>query len=187
MQITLSASILNKLLPTYNYYIMAQKIKTIKAENARVYFTVTHKQFTNNKIPARVYFDRLYRLRSIIAANSTLYKILNDILKIPNKQQRMSMDRNNRRTLLGKYELICQMEELNNALLYSTNRITISDKDNLPSVPHIHDYDNNRKIDIYTGSCTDGSYLSDEELVSIWNDEAIIKKIMKNRKVLETL
>lgn len=56
----------------------------------------------------------------------------------------------------------------------------VGDSDRFPSVPHIHERDSMRKLDIYTGLFTDGTYLSKKDLVALWNDNEFIQKLSKN-------
>lgn len=160
-------------------------MKTIKSENARLYFTLVHNQFLNGMIPYNVYMERLVKLKSLIAKQTALYRILQDILStIPTEQFSKIKDR--QPCFLGnQWEIICDIANRKDGLLKFTTNFRVADNDRFPSCPHIHDDENHRKIDVFTGICADGTQLSDKDLVDLWNDVEFIKKIKKNRKALE--
>lgn len=160
-------------------------MKTIKSENARLYFTLVHNQFMNGMIPHNVYIQRLVKLKDLIAKQTALYQILQEILStIPIEQ---FVDRKERQKhLLGKsYKIICDIANRDGGLLEFKTTFKVADNDKFPSCPHIHDYENHCKIDVFTGIATDGTQLSNKDLVNLWNDTEFIKKIKKNRKTLE--
>ena len=160
-------------------------MKTIKSDNARLYFTLVHNQFLNGMIPSDVYIERLVKLKSLIAKQTALYRILQDILStIPTEQFSKSKDR--QPCFLGnQWEIIYDIANREDGLLKFTTNFRVADNDKFPSCPHIHDDENHRKIDVFTGICNDDTQLSDKDLVDLWNDAKFIKKIKKNRKALE--
>ncbi len=96
------------------------------------------------------------------------------------------MERIGSSVFLGdQWEIICNIANREDGLLKFTTNFRVADNDKSPSCPHIHDYENHRKIDVFTGICDDDTQLSDKDLVDLWNDVKFIKKIKKNRKALE--
>lgn len=161
----------------------------IDIENARLSFTISHNQFVNERIPAKVYFERLEILSSLINKSSALYQILKDILSTPNDQQKVCTDKQNAVQLGDNYEAICNLAQQEGGAIQfiRPQDIRITDPDPLPSLPHIHDFANNRKIDVYTGKGTDGSNIPRKELIALWNNPDFIERIKKNRTTIETL
>lgn len=163
--------------------------KVIKAENARQFFTICVKQLLIRMIPAEVFLERLHVLKSVISPATALYKIINEILSefdnIPEK------DRGDESKLTEKYEVVDVIAHKEGGMLELLHLVDIKgmrigDSDIFPSVPHIHEQDSNRKLDIYTGRFTDGTHLSKKDLVDLWNDEEFIKKLSKNRETITT-
>lgn len=161
----------------------------ISIENARLYFTISHNQFVNGRIPAKVYFERLEKLSFLISKSSALYQILKDILSTPNDQQKVCTNKQNAVQLGGNYQVICDLAQQKGGVIkfIKPDDIRITDPDPLPSLPHIHDFANHRKIDVYTGKGTDGSKISHKELIALWNNPDFIERIKKNRTTIETL
>lgn len=163
--------------------------KVITAENARLFFTICEKQLLVRMIPAGVFLERLQVLKSMISPATALYKIIEGIMKefdgMPVK------DRGDESKLAEKYDVIDAIAHKEGGMLELLHLIDIKgmrigDSDTFPSVPHIHEQDSNRKLDIYTGRFTDGTHLSEKDLVDIWNDKKFIKKLSKNREAITT-
>ena len=163
--------------------------KVITAENARLFFTICEKQLLVRMIPAEVFLERLQVLKSMISPATSLYKIINEILKefagMPVK------DRGDESKLTEKYDVIDAIAHREGGMLELLHLVDIKgmrigDSDTFPSVPHIHEQGSKRKLDIYTGRFTDGTHLSEKDLVDLWNDEKFIKKLSKNRETITT-
>ena len=159
--------------------------KVIKAENARQFFTICVKQLLVRMIPAEVFIERLPVLKSMISPTTTLYKIIDEILRefdsMPEK------DRGDESKLTEKYEVIDNIAHKEGGMLeLLIGNMRIGDSDTFPSVPHIHEQDSKRKLDIYTGRFTDGTHLSEKDLIDLWNDKKFIKKLSKNRETITT-
>ncbi len=163
--------------------------KVIKAENARLYFTICVTQLLVRMIPAEVFIERLQVLKSVISHTTALYEIIDEILRefdsMPEK------DRGDESKLAEKYDVIDNIANREGGMLELLHLIDIKgmkigDSDIFPSVPHIHEQDGNRKLDIYTGRFTDGTHLSEKDLVDLWNNKAFIQKLSKNRPAITT-
>ena len=163
--------------------------KVIKAENARLYFTICVTQLLVRMIPAEVFLERLQVLKSVISHTTALYEIIDEILRefdsMPEK------DRGDESKLAEKYDVIDNIANREGGMLELLHLIDIKgmkigDSDIFPSVPHIHEQDGNRKLDIYTGRFTDGTHLSEKDLVDLWNNKAFIQKLSKNRPAITT-
>lgn len=163
--------------------------KVIKAENARLYFTICVTQLLVRMIPAEVFIERLQVLKSVISHTTALYEIIDGILRefdsMPEK------DRGDESKLAEKYDVIDNIAHREGGMLELLHLIDIKgmkigDSDIFPSVPHIHEQDGNRKLDIYTGRFTDGTHLSEKDLVDLWNNKAFIQKLSKNRPAITT-
>ena len=163
--------------------------KVIKAENARLFFTICVKQLLVRMIPAEVFLERLQVLKSVISPTTTLYKIIEEILSefdsMPEK------DRGDESKLAEKYDVVDAIAHKEGGMLELLHLIDIKgmrigDSDTFPSVPHIHEQDSNRKLDVYTGRFTDGTHLTEKDLVDLWNNKAFIQKLFKNRPAITT-
>lgn len=161
--------------------------KVILTDNARLFFTICVKQLLVRMIPAEVFIERLQVLKSMISHTTQLYKIIDEILSefdnIPEK------DRGDESKLAEKYDIINNIAHKEGGMLellhlVETKGMRIGDSDTFPSVPHIHEQDSNRKLDIYTGRFTDGTHLSKKDLVDLWNNKAFIQKLSKNRSTI---
>lgn len=163
--------------------------KVILAENARLYFTICVKQLMVRMIPTEVFIERLRVLKSVISHATPLYKIIDEILSefdsMPEK------DRGDESKLAEKHEVVDAIAHKEGGMLELLHLVDIKgmrigDNDTFPSVPHIHEQDSNRKLDIYTGYFTDGTHLPKKDLVDLWNDKAFIQKLSKNRPAVTT-
>lgn len=163
--------------------------KVITAENARLFFTICEKQLLVRMIPGEVFIERLQVLKSMILHTTALYKIIDGIMKefdgMPVK------DRGDESKLAEKYDVIDAIAHKEGGMLELLHLIDIKgmrigDSDIFPSVPHIHEQDSNRKLDIYTGRFTDGTHLSKKDFVDLWNNKAFIQKLSKNRPAITT-
>lgn len=144
--------------------------KVIKAENARLFFTICVKQLLVRMIPAEVFIERLQVLKSVISHTTLLYTIIKDILSefecMPKKYDMGDISK-----LDEKYDVIDNLAHNEGGMLeLLIGDMRVGDSDRFPSVPHIHERDSMRKLDIYTGLFTDGTYLSKKDLVALWND-----------------
>ena len=163
--------------------------KVILADNARLFFTICIKQLLVRMIPAEVFLERLQVLKSMISPATALYKIIDEILKEFNGMP--MKDRGDESNLTEKYDVVDAIAHREGGMLELLNLIDIKgmrigDSDTFPSVPHIHEQDSERKLDIYTGRFTDGTHLSEKNLVDLWNNEKFIKKLFKNRETITT-
>ena len=163
--------------------------KVIKAENARLYFTICVTQLLVRMIPAEVFLERLQVLKSMISPATALYKIIDEILKEFNGMP--MKDRGDESKLTEKYDVVDAIAHREGGMLELLHLIDIKgmkigDSDIFPSVPHIHEQDGNRKLDIYTGRFTDGTHLSKKDFVDLWNNKAFIQKLSKNRPAITT-
>lgn len=140
-------------------------------------------------IPAEVFLERLQVLKSVISHTTPLYKIIDEISSefdsMPEK------DRGDESKLTEKYDVIDAIAHKEGGMLELLHLIDIKgmrigDSDAFPSVPHIHEQDSNRKLDIYTGRFTDGTHLSKKDFVDLWNNKAFIQKLSKNRPAITT-
>lgn len=159
--------------------------KVILADNARLFFTICVKQLLVRMIPVEVFIERLWVLKSVISHTTPLYKIIDEILSefdsMPEK------DRGDESKLAEKYDVIDAIAHKEGGMLeLLIGYMRIGDYDTFPSVPHIHEQDSNRKLDIYTGRFTDGTHLSKKDLADLWNDVKFIKKLSKNRETITT-
>lgn len=163
--------------------------KVILANNARLFFTICVQQLLVRMIPAEVFLERLRGLKSVISHTTPLYKIIDEILRefdaMPEK------DRGDESKLAEKYDVIDNIAHREGGMLellhlIDTKGMRIGDSDTFPSVPHIHEQNSNRKLDIYTGLFTDGTHLSKKDLIALWNDKGFIQKLSKNRLAITT-
>ena len=160
--------------------------KVIKAENARLYFTICIKQLMVKMIPVDVLIERLQKLKSVISYNTTLYSIVDEILHEFDIMPQS--DYGDESKLAEKYEVINAIanQEGGTFKLLHCIDMKIGDYDTFPSVPHIHEQESGRKLDIYIGYFTDGSHLSKKDFVDLWNNPKFIKKISKNSNAITT-
>lgn len=163
--------------------------KVIKAENARLYFTICVTQLMVRMIPAEVFLERLQVLKSVISHTTALYEIIDEILR--EFESMPERNREDESKLAEKYEVVDNIAHIEGGMLELLHLIDIKgmrigDSDTFPSVPHIHEQDSKRKLDIYTGRFTDGTHLSEKDLVDLWNDEKFIKRLSKNRPAITT-
>lgn len=159
--------------------------KVITAENARLFFTICVKQLLVRMIPAEVFIERLSVLKSVISHTTAIYEIINEILKefdsMPEK------DGGEESKLSEKYEVVDIIAHKEGGMLeLLIGDMRIGDYDTFPSVPHIHEQNSNRKLDIYTGVFTDGMLLSKKDFVALWNDKKFIQKLSKNCSAITT-
>lgn len=159
--------------------------KVITAENSRLYFTICVKQLMVRMIPTEVFIERLQVLKSVISHTTPLYKIIDEILR--EFDSISEKDRGDESKLAEKHEVVDAIAHKEGGMLeLLIGDMRIGDSDTFPSVPHIHEQDSNRKLDVYTGCFTDGTHLSKKGLVDLWNDKAFIQKLSKNRLAITT-
>lgn len=159
--------------------------KEINAENARLHFTISVEQLMVKMIPVDVLIERLQKLESVISHNTSLYSIIDEILHEFDIMPQS--DKGDESKLAEKYEIINTIAHKEGGMLeLLIGKMIISDNDKLPSVPHIHEKDSERKLDIYTGYFTDGTHLSKKDFIELWNNPEFIKKISKNRNAITT-
>lgn len=159
--------------------------KVILAENARLFFTICVKQLLVKMIPAEVFIERLQVLKSVISHTTPLYKIIDEILRESDSMP--EKDWGDESKLAEKYEVIGTIAHKEGGMLeLLIGDMRIGDSDTFPSVPHIHEQNSNRKLDIYTGLFTDGTHLSKKDLIALWNDKGFIQKLSKNRLAITT-
>lgn len=159
--------------------------KVINAENARLHFTISVEQLMVKMIPVDVLIERLQKLESVISHNTSLYSIIDEILHEFDIMPQS--DKGDESKLAEKYEIINTIAHKEGGMLeLLIGKMIISDNDKLPSVPHIHEKDSERKLDIYTGYFTDGTHLSKKDFIELWNNPEFIKKISKNQNAITT-
>lgn len=160
--------------------------KVIIAENARLYFTICIRQLMVNMIPVDVLIGRLQKLKSVISYNTPLYSIINEILHEFDIMPQSN--KGDESKLAENYEVINTIAHKEGGMLELLNftDMKIGDYDTFPSVPHIHEQESGRKLDIYTGYFTDGTHLSKKDFIELWNNPEFIKKISKNRNAITT-
>lgn len=162
--------------------------KVINAENARLYFTISVEQLMVKMIPVDVLIERLQKLKSVISHNTSLYSIIDEILHEFDIMPQG--DKGDESKLAEKYEIINTIAHKEGGmlelLLADIKKMRIADYDTFPSVPHIHEQDSGRKLDIYTGYFTDGTHLSIKDFIDLWNNPMFIKRLSKNRPAITT-
>lgn len=160
--------------------------KVIIAENARLYFTICIEQLMAKMIPVDVLLERLQKLKSVISHNTSLYSIIVEILHefetIPKS------DTGDESKLAEKYDVVNTIAHKEGGMLelLRLSDMKIGDYDIFPSVPHIHETDKKRKLDIYTGYFTDGTHLPIKDFIDLWNNPIFIKRLTKNRPAITT-
>ena len=160
--------------------------KVIIAKNARLYFTICVKQLMVKMIPVDVLIERLLKLKSVISYNTPLYSIIDEILcEFDIMPQN---DKGDESKLAEKYELVNTIAHKEGGMLELLRLadMKIGDYDTFPSVPHIHEQEKKRKLNIYTGYFTDGTHLSKKDFIVLWNNPEFIKKISKNSNAITT-
>lgn len=152
----------------------------MRTDSARLYFTLSHNQLINNVIPIDVYLERLKKLKSLISPSTALYGIIGDILEILDKDAIA-----NKRDIDWETHRISNSANANDGILQLIQICKVSDNDPFPSIPHIHDTEQNLKIDVYTGKCSNGDILTKKELIELWENESFIRKLKNNRETIE--
>jgi hypothetical protein len=143
--------------------------KKIYAENAKLYLAITIAQYNSGLIDRQEYCMRLDTLRKLTHPNSDINKNLHELEELQPREADVNIEGGS--IYIGL--------PLDRTLLFF-QRMRIYDQDPSPSFPHIHDNESNRRVNIFTGACDDGTYISPNNLANMWNDQQFIKRIRKN-------
>lgn len=144
--------------------------KKIYAENAKWHLIITIAQYNSGLIDRQEYGERLDTLRRLTCPNSEIHKSLHELEELQRGDANVNAEGGDIYIYLPSGRI----------LQYLLRMPRICDQDPLPSFPHSHDEESNRKVNIYTGVCDDGTRIPLNELANLWNDTGFIKKIKKD-------
>lgn len=144
--------------------------KKIYAENAKWHLIITIAQYNSGLIDRQEYEKRLETLRRLTHPNSEIHRHLHELEELRPREANVNIEGDDVYIDLPSDRI----------LLFLLRMPRICDQDPLPSFPHSHDEESNRKVNIYTGVCDDGTRMPLNELANLWNDPGFIKKIKKD-------
>ena len=144
--------------------------KKIYSKNAKLHLIITIAQYNSGLIDRQEYGRRLETLRRLTHPNSEIHKSLHELEELQQGEAVLN-DENG--------DIYIELPS-DRVLQFLLKMPRICDQDPLPSFPHSHDEESNRKVNIYTGVYDDGSRMSLNDLANLWNDPEFIKKIKKN-------
>ena len=144
--------------------------KKMRQKSAELYLAITIQQYKKGIIKAQEYQERIRRLHQMVDKRTNIYKNFGALLEIkPNDTEIDSKT--------GRIHITLPT---GNIIYFTLKDLIIYDPDPLPSIPHIHDGENKRKINIYTGRCDNRTKISENDIVNMWNDEQFYDRLKKN-------
>ena len=144
--------------------------KKIYSGNAKLHLIITIAQYNSGLIDRQEYCKRLKTLRRLTYPNSEIHKSLHELEELQREDANVNAEGEDIYIYLPSGRI----------LQFLLRMPRICDQDPLPSFPHSHDEESNRKLNIYTGVCDDGTQVALNELANLWNDPEFINKIKKN-------